>query len=424
MKSKPENSSLTKLQNLTRESKRLFNENQYQETITKCEEIIKLYPKNIAAHWRLAISLDRTNNKQQAIEVLEQIIKLDSNIDLAYAVLAKIKDKLGDRQAAILEYKKAINLNPNQPDWVFIELGKAIGNTKARINKHKKLNLVIFGNCQAPQLAAMLQPHIDLKKYSLRHLSNNSRSEGFMGKEKTFEVLSKADILICQALGFKHGSLSINCLRESLGNRCKIVTFPYIFNSGIASLCYAPYSFLGSYGKIYGGEAIIDCISKNGLEATIEQFKQGAIDFSLKERFELCLNESKLREKVLDIKLTDYIINNYQSSQLFVTYAHPTKTLYIELVRQLLEIIDLGHDSQRQKQIDYRNISEQIDTGGGYSPYDVIIHKYKFGYHSDWQARGIQLIKMIYRAHFAEENVTPEIYPSKIIYPDMQLATI
>lgn len=423
MKNKFEDSSKVILRDKLKESWRLFKTCKYRQTVAKCEEIVRIYPKNITAHIRLALSYDKIGHKQRAIEVFEHVIELDSNIDIAYARLAKIKNELGDRQAAIRGYKKAIELNPNQPDWVFIDLGKALNNNKKLGDKHKKLNLVVFGNCQSATLTAMLRQHIDLEKYSIRLLINNPRTGGFLGEEKTFEALSKSDILICQALGNKHGKLSINYLREFLYNRCKIIAFPYIFNSGISSLSYAPDSSKHSYGMIFGSEIIVRLISKDGLESTIEQFKQGMIDFSLLERFERCIDESRRREKTLDIKLTDYIIDNYQNSQLFITHNHTTKTLYKELIKQILEIIDVGRNSQHKRN-DYREIPEQRDTGGGYSPYDAMIHKYKFGYHSDWQERGIHLIKIIHKAHFTKENVAPEIYSSAITYPDMQLSAV
>lgn len=285
---------------------------------------------------------------------------------------------------------------------------------------NRKLKVIIFGNCQSRIIARILQKVVDSKKYEIEFLINNSRTQGFQGPEKTYEALSQADILICQPLREDHKLLSINYLRESLSHKCKILTYSYVFNSGIQSLGYAGTSKRNSYGQIFGSDIIINAISDHGLETVIDLYKEGNIDFSLPERFHLCMDELKRREEKCDIKLADYILQNYQQEQLFISHNHPTKALFKELTRQIIEITDIcpgfqGHTSN------YDDIDDLPDSGSGYSPYDVMIHGYKFGYHSDWLARGLHLINMLYRAHFLMETVSPDRYITKIKYPDMQL---
>ena len=283
----------------------------------------------------------------------------------------------------------------------------------------KKCKVLVFGNCQSRIIAGILKANLNLNRYDVDFLINNVRSKGFKGEDATYSVVAESDILICQPLGERHGKLAFSYIQDSLKNKCRFVTYPYLFNSGIQSLGYVFNSKKNSYGEIYGSEAIVKSISDIGYEATINAFKTGNINFSLMERFNFCIDELRRREVDLDIKLTDYILKNYQHQQLFISHNHPTKTLFKELVRQAVEILDICPDFQGHKR-DYNNIKSLIDNGAGYSPYDVKIHNYKFGYHSDWIERGIHLIEMIYKAHFSNEEVTPKIYESPIKYPDVR----
>ena len=284
---------------------------------------------------------------------------------------------------------------------------------------NKKCRVLVFGNCQSRIIAGILKANLDRDKYDVDFLINNVRSKGFKGEDAAYSTVAESDILICQPLGKRHGKLAFSYIQDSLKNKCKFVTYPYIFNSGIQSLGYVVNSQKNSYGEIYGSEAIVKSISDIGYEATVEAFKAGNIDFSLMERFNFCIDELRRREVDLDIKLTDYILENYQHQQLFISHNHPTKTLFKELVRQAVELLDICPGFQGHKR-DYDNIKSLIDTGAGYSPHDAKVHNYQFGYHSDWSDRGIHLIEMIYKAHFLNQEVEPKIYESSIKYPDVK----
>lgn len=84
----------------------------------------------------------------------------------------------------------------------------------------------------------------------------------------------------------------------------------------------------------------------------------------LKKNIETTLNELKKREEKVfendfgvDIKIADYIENNYKNKLLFHTYNHPTNDLLYELVRRLLNVINIPYVSNNEVQnVEYLGI--------------------------------------------------------------------
>lgn len=108
----------------------LFEAKNYAEAIKKYKEVVSTNPDYIPALNKLASSLQQTNAEEQATKVLKRIIRLNPDNSRVYARVAKLEAKKGDLQNAIIGYKKAISINHEQPDWVFIGLGKALRSLK------------------------------------------------------------------------------------------------------------------------------------------------------------------------------------------------------------------------------------------------------------------------------------------------------
>ena len=98
----------------------------YNQAINKYKEVIKENPEHTPALNKLATCCIKTNADDQAIAVFKRIIDIEPNRQMAHAKLARLLYKKGAMKEAIAEYKNAINLDVDQPDWVFIGLGKAL----------------------------------------------------------------------------------------------------------------------------------------------------------------------------------------------------------------------------------------------------------------------------------------------------------
>ena len=80
------------------------------------ENIIKIYPSNELAHWRLGQKYQQEKEYKKALEEFTTVIELNSNFNLGYPYRdrANCRHNLGDNYGAIEDMHKAIKLNPNE----------------------------------------------------------------------------------------------------------------------------------------------------------------------------------------------------------------------------------------------------------------------------------------------------------------------
>ncbi len=264
---------------------------------------------------------------------------------------------------------------------------------------NSKTNIVIFGNCQAWQIKKIMSKLLPRNSFYVENYRNNSRTEKMKSNAEILSAISNADIFIYQPLAKHHGELSEESILNVLKKSCKSLSFPYIFNSGVYSLCLAPQSKIKSYGKIYGEESIIELVNhQNSKQEILTKYKEGSIDFGLVDRFNYCLEEMKKRENSTTIKLSSFILDQYKCQKLFSTHNHPTNNLFNELFRQVKEVLDIPLDLKA-----IGNISELPETICPISPYDIEIHGYKFEHDENWYLQGKELIEKIIDEYLASE---------------------
>jgi len=263
-------------------------------------------------------------------------------------------------------------------------------------NTVKNKNIVIFGNCQAGHIKLIINKLLSDTQFNVEIYSNNFREEMMKSSSEIISAIGCADIFIYQPLGEKHKELSEkNLLNNVVKDSCKSLSFTYIFNSGVYSLCHAPFSGKNSYGTVYGEEEIIKLINDfNSKDTIIQKYKHGEIDFRLIKRFEQCLGEMKRRESSTTIKLSKFIGEHYRHQKLFISHNHPSNIIFYEILRQIQNTIDIPLNLER-----IREISELPETNSPISPYDVKIHNYRFPYDETWYVKGKELIEKIVESH-------------------------
>ena len=264
-------------------------------------------------------------------------------------------------------------------------------------------NIVVFGNCQAQSIAKFLSLGLKSHDYTITTYHNTSRTGEKIPDSDILKGITQADILIYQPLKDSHGELSEkNILANIVSKNTKLVSFPYIFNSGAYSLIHSPRSPGRSYGKIYGDDIIIDLLEKHDLNIVLKLYKNHQIDFDLINRFEKCIFELKNRENSTHIKLAKFIEANYQKHKLFLTSNHPTTIVFIEACRQISKIVDLPIDFQACDSKN-DNIANLVITKTPVSPYDINFHRYQFDSDENWFETGKELISMIAK-HRSRQN--------------------
>ena len=94
------------------------------------------------------------------------------------------------------------------------------------------INLVFYTNCQYRVLDYFIKNHIN--KIETKHIENYSLIKN--KNQIPFDILKQADIFIYQPIDKKHGIYSTdisveNNIMSYLSPNCKIISFPYIYNS-------------------------------------------------------------------------------------------------------------------------------------------------------------------------------------------------
>lgn len=196
-----------------------------------------------------------------------------------------------------------------------------------------KLNVVCFGNCQAMQICRYLMVYLDSSKYNVFLFSNYGEA---FSSQNTIQAVSNADYIIYQPLNDTYDDLSEANIRTLAKEHAQFVSFPYIYNDGL-------YSLETDGTKIIGEDIILNLFLNNVyIDDIIAMRARGEIDFRLKEKFQKSLDIMREREKYTDIKLADFIQNNYLEVQLFLSHNHPTNILFDELIRQLSDILNFN----------------------------------------------------------------------------------
>jgi len=268
-----------------------------------------------------------------------------------------------------------------------------ISNIGVFMSTSKKI-IVCFGNCQAMQITRYLRTYLNQNDYTILLYSNY---DGKFTTEETVKAISLADIIIYQPLSHHYKDLSSKNIRKIAKKDAKLVSFPYIYNNGL-------YSLETDGEKIIGKDAILKLYKKGySKEEIIKMREQGKIDFKLKKKFKKSLNIMREREKDLDIKLVDFIEQNYKEKQLFLSHNHPTNLVFNQLFFQLVEIL---------------GIKSLVNTTSGVPPlcetvapitiHDKNAHGYKWNpyrFHSG-HASKIIIDLIIYKYELDKNNIT------------------
>ncbi len=248
-----------------------------------------------------------------------------------------------------------------------------------------KIDIVCFGNCQAMQIARYLDAYLDKNVYNIYLLSNYDET---FSSHETVRAVSNADYIIYQPLNHTYEDLSEANIRQLAKEDAKFVAFPYIYNGGL-------YSLETDATKIIGEDTILELfnsgVSKENIMAMRER---GEINFNLKEKFNESLNVMRQREEKTDVKLSDFIQNNYLEVQLFLSHNHPTNILFDEVIRQINDILDLGIELSSNT-----FIPPLCETVAPITRFDRLEHGYKwypYRFHSS-HASNVIIELIIYR---------------------------
>lgn len=211
---------------------------------------------------------------------------------------------------------------------------------------------LIYGNCQTAYIKNCLGQNSDFSsQYSQVFIKKVHRIK----KEEIFDleaIVSDIDLFIYQPVSDNYKkipSLGTNYLKSLLKPDCKIISFPVAYFAG-----YQPEMV---YLKPLNNQPIKEDIYNYHDFNILSGFDQGKSiqeiassifnesfysPYYIKNNFDLTIAELAKREKSLDIKITPFILNNYQKINLFNTINHPHHSIIGYVVNRILEILELA----------------------------------------------------------------------------------
>lgn len=236
------------------------------------------------------------------------------------------------------------------------------------IKKEKKV-MIIYGNCQTVAIRYYLEKVPEFcAKYLIFSLPKFWIEEERQKYDKIFElnILGYADILITQNISAKNkfgARLATDNVCKYTSKECKIIRIANCFSSG-----YYP-----QYRKNENCE-LINGINEDGLKIYKNQLDYNVCrliyegktvneivseisrdDFySATDIYNYAFSElecTKKRELLCDIKITDYIEDNYTKKIMFESDQHPTEDAICELCRRIVSFLGIKAEIPRDLQV-------------------------------------------------------------------------
>lgn len=226
-------------------------------------------------------------------------------------------------------------------------------------NYGKKL-VVVYGNCHTLALIYnLIQSDEFLKEYAvfpLLPIQEISDVQYFEGK-----IFGLCDVFIhqCIRVNNRYGKeYASQNLIQKLKPDCRIISIPNLYH---IPMCFYPqfddsYDYTTHRGiRMFYGDGILDRAYEDGLseeEALVYYLSENVYpSYEFELQFEKFLSKVRQRENEWDIKMSDFILENYKKELLFYDPNHPTPIIIRRIANGCLSILglsDLPADSDDQ----------------------------------------------------------------------------
>lgn len=210
--------------------------------------------------------------------------------------------------------------------------------------------VIFYGNCHTTAMAYKLkQNYAFSEKYVIfpfKAIQDIKNSEYLNSK-----ILSKCDVFIHQAIqkNNRYGiEFSSDEMIKKLRESCLVISIPNLYH---LPMCFFPqYLEYPEYRDRKGntcffGDAIIETYYKDNKLCKSNDLiycKEGVFSKSfLLDKFEDFIDKIMEREKEWDIKILEFILDNYKKRKLFYDPNHPTPVIINKIVDGILERLNI-----------------------------------------------------------------------------------
>jgi Polysaccharide biosynthesis enzyme WcbI len=224
-----------------------------------------------------------------------------------------------------------------------------------------KKKIVICMNCHGIYIKNLLESVDEIKnKYLIERVNyvyyiDNKNETDFTENDKN--ILKNLDILIVQYIKNDRGHINHSeVIKKYTNEKTKFVIIPH----------YTFYGYFSTYDMI--SEIDNDIKNSNNIPMCIENFDVKKINYYINKKiknvltkdgilhmFNSSLDKVKQLDNFSDVKLFEFIKNNYKSIKLFENPSHPRNIVFVEIVEQILKKIDINYSNLKKNNISYHS---------------------------------------------------------------------
>ena len=203
-----------------------------------------------------------------------------------------------------------------------------------------------------------------------------------------YNILNNTNIFIYQQISSKYNEYSTddnvpNNIMTHIPKNCVLIRIPYVYASWLFSISYAwerdatfNFNKIDNNGTktIYINKEPIEKLKmQHALEEILQLYDEGKIDFEYKNRFERETQILREKEKTCNVKIVDFIIDNYKNAKLFTTHNHPTYIIIKEMSKQIIQLLNIEYDENL-----ILNNNYCLPGENKISSYDILYHNFNF----------------------------------------------
>lgn len=241
------------------------------------------------------------------------------------------------------------------------------------------LNCCFIGTCQIKAISDILSENEQFcSKYNIKNVTEVHKSS-INEIEKLFKR-KDIDLFICQPIStnYRKGIISTERLLQNF--KCEIIMIPFIYFDGyfpgISYLYDENGNKVQKYGLNYYDKNILNHVLENINFNKVENYlienhnfeeNLKRIEFLINDtdyygkkecirKVEASLKKLEIRElfpydykKPVDVKISDFIRENYKNKRLFFTMNHPTDEVLYEITNRIMKKLNLNSVKFKQK---------------------------------------------------------------------------
>lgn len=209
-----------------------------------------------------------------------------------------------------------------------------------------KKKCVFYGNCQVfYNIYDFLNKNQAFaNEYESIRYVNHDRDQFDSLSNINLDDIKNCDLFIHQPLDKKHGCFATDNIKQFLKKECLLISFPYVYNSALYSIYFESASTRWSIGSLIncGWLNIFELIIQDkNIEFILNLYDENKLNFYFDKRFEICISSLKQKEKNCEIKVSDFILNNYKKYRIFRTQNHLSNFFVESIGNEILKILNI-----------------------------------------------------------------------------------